>query len=55
MHMQLLVRDTHGPAHGPALQIHGPAHVIAGPAHIGPVSHGPRCHVMSRARPGRNV
>ena len=30
-----------------------PVHVIVGPAHIEPVSHGPRCHVMDQAGPGR--
>ena len=44
----------YGTTHGPARQIHGPAHVIVGPAHIEPVSHGPRCHVMGRAGPGRD-
>ena len=39
---------THGPAHGPAGQIHRPAH-------IEPVLHGPRCHVVGRPGPGRDV
>ena len=43
----------YGTTHGPARQIHEPAHVIVGPAHIEPVFHGPRCHVMGRAGPGR--
>ena len=32
----------------------GPAHVIVGPARTEPVSRGPRCHVMGRARPGQD-
>ena len=32
---------------------HGPAHRIFGPAHIEPTFHGPRCHVMGWAGPGR--
>ena len=38
----------------PARQIHGLAHVIVLPTHMEPVSHGPRCHVMGRAGPGRS-
>ena len=51
----LLYRTTHGPTHGPVSQIHGPAHVIVGPARIEPVFHRPRCRVMGRAGPGRDV
>ena len=44
-----------GRAHGLSRQIQGPAHVVVGPAHIEPASHGPRCRVIGRAGPGRNV
>ena len=46
---------TRGAAHGPARQIYGPAHVFVWLAHIEPVSHGPRCHLMGRSGPGRDL